>query len=882
MNQAIGNLFRRGLSLLLALMMLLGTFPAMAETAAVSGEAEASRAASDSEIAITVQYTQLGTKKLISLPITMRDDWFEAPASTYNHDLARLSMGLTVSAFRRKDQTPDEGASIRDFLTQAGFSNLRSDWYDQQPTSDSITTMMGSKRIGDFTLVAVGVCGSGYGNEWMSNLTVGDDMLHEGFHLSAQKVEARIREYLEAQQFDTPVKLWISGFSRAAAVSNLTAADMTDSGLFEDVFAYTFATPRTTREPKAYANIFNIMGKNDVVPMIPLQDWGYGRHGTDLYTPSQEADTDYDRLALAASEASVELLGKYFRNNVELNHQLHTLIEYLLALLPEPADYKNGMQPVALSLWTDKSADNILASLLVILQSMRVSEERQTQLVNLIDYLTQVMNIYGNGNESATADGSWDPNATIGENAFLEHNPDTYISWIFADLTPEELYTDTSRWIHLVVSGPVDTTVYQDGHAISQVTKDNAKYTVEQGSTDPGAEMVKEDYTLISILRQGDQTIVTLPRDRDYMVELKTETDVEISYTLAEYTLGSIVPSIGTTRTLQTVGGQPCLMYLDDSDFDNRLLYDRDGNAFTILKSTVEQYSPELINRLESLNVFYLSLPDMLMLVALLMMFMLLVVIILVLSSIVRLIRHKRRKPAATIACTAIVLMIFFLWEEGARNYLSSILALKAAFKAMIALCILSLAMKGCLRTRTSLHMLMLLGILVACVADITLNLKPMVGLILFGVAHIIFCVAFFREHKPGKAQYILWGCLWAAVIAVLIVFRETAGKFLIPAMLYSGVLSAMVALSIRMPKTITLGAIIFAVSDAMLAINKVLGKDSARQFIALAVYYLAMMLLASATWQGYKTMDAEKDAELAARKAKKQARKAAAGRKES
>ena len=44
------------------------------------------------------------------------------------------------------------------------------------------------------------------------------------------------------------------------------------AGIFEDIYAYTFATPRTTREPGNYPNIFNIMQKEDIVKHINLKD----------------------------------------------------------------------------------------------------------------------------------------------------------------------------------------------------------------------------------------------------------------------------------------------------------------------------------------------------------------------------------------------------------------------------------------------------------------------------------------------------------------------------------------------------------------------------------------------------------------------------------
>ena len=68
------------------------------------------------------------------------------------------------------------------------------------------------------------------------------------------------------------------------------AAEMIESGEFDDVYAYLFGVPRTTTQPVRYKGVFNICGQYDPVPSVPLQSWGYARYGTDLYTPAQEAD----------------------------------------------------------------------------------------------------------------------------------------------------------------------------------------------------------------------------------------------------------------------------------------------------------------------------------------------------------------------------------------------------------------------------------------------------------------------------------------------------------------------------------------------------------------------------------------------------------------
>ena len=184
------------------------------------------------------------------------DDWFLQPSTSYDHRLARASIGMAVSSFRRDD--PAEG-NIRAFLGQAGFGNLVATDYDKTPSSDTVATMMGSKQLSDgSTLVAVAICGSGYRDEWLSNLTIGGGDVHEGFEEASRKVYDRLLSYVADYAPEGEVRIWMAGFSRAAAVSNLTAERIMESEQFrqENVFVYSFATPRTTKNPKPYENVF--------------------------------------------------------------------------------------------------------------------------------------------------------------------------------------------------------------------------------------------------------------------------------------------------------------------------------------------------------------------------------------------------------------------------------------------------------------------------------------------------------------------------------------------------------------------------------------------------------------------------------------------------
>lgn len=244
---------------------------------------------------VEIHYPGSAETKLYTCSFPYSDDYFCGEDSVYNHRLAQLSIGIAAASSRNILRPADEqDAELRAFLTNCGFTELVSADYDRPTSATTISTVIGQKQIDDFTLIVVGVCSAQYGKEWISNFQVGTGVRAEGFNNAAQRVEARIYDYLDTYQLEgRKIKLWIAGHSRGAAVSTLTAADMTDSGLFADVYCYGFATPRVTKRPGHYTNIFNILGKFDPVTLIPLKEWGYQHIGVTLYNPAQETDSDY-------------------------------------------------------------------------------------------------------------------------------------------------------------------------------------------------------------------------------------------------------------------------------------------------------------------------------------------------------------------------------------------------------------------------------------------------------------------------------------------------------------------------------------------------------------------------------------------------------------
>lgn len=97
----------------------------------------------------------------------------------------------------------------------------------------------------------------------------------------------------------------VTGHSRGAACANVLGTLLTDKYGEENVWCYTFATPTTVRgEYKQYNNIFNYINTCDIVPYLPLPQWGFERYGTDILM-------EPDKLTAEQTEAVQNALASY-------------------------------------------------------------------------------------------------------------------------------------------------------------------------------------------------------------------------------------------------------------------------------------------------------------------------------------------------------------------------------------------------------------------------------------------------------------------------------------------------------------------------------------------------------------------------------------------
>ena len=249
--------------------------------------------------------------------------YFEHSSYIYDPHLATASFCLSVSTFQEYGEKNEEWyvnqpKYVQRTLETIGFNSfITNDDYRQTARFDSIGLAAAKKEFSGYTLIAVAPRSGGYYSEWANNMHLGDgsqsDYMHEGWYNAANKMLDFIVDYVADNQIVGRVKLWLTGFSRGGAVTNIAAGLLDcrlNSGekifdnaslIREDVYAYTFETPqganvnsKTVAPPKdaVYGNIFNVINPNDVVPKVAMSEYGFTRFGVDKYVTTKFYDPD--------------------------------------------------------------------------------------------------------------------------------------------------------------------------------------------------------------------------------------------------------------------------------------------------------------------------------------------------------------------------------------------------------------------------------------------------------------------------------------------------------------------------------------------------------------------------------------------------------------
>ncbi len=339
-------MFKKMLAVLLAVCVIGACCPFPAQevkVAAAGGEIEGKFVFEDDDFE---NYRQIDFK--------FDPELFATKAAVYNKSLSTLSQILAIGSFGYNESEANQDNTISILLTgeatdpnyvdpkgrpgptydNFGFTDFySSDYYHKRANYHSVAVAIAQKDITvtesgsptEYTLIAVGIRGGGYNREFGGNFIVTPEtsMYSYGFDQTSNQVVAEIKKYLNDTEYQPsdkskPLKIWVAGYSRGAATSNLVGAKLIDEVYtsnmlgeynltFNDIYAYTFETPNTVlgnRQTPAfvkdsrYFGIHNIINLNDFVCKVPVAVWNYTRFGKDYYLPINVNNKKYkDQLA---------------------------------------------------------------------------------------------------------------------------------------------------------------------------------------------------------------------------------------------------------------------------------------------------------------------------------------------------------------------------------------------------------------------------------------------------------------------------------------------------------------------------------------------------------------------------------------------------------
>ena len=228
------------------------------------------------------------------------DDYFrlDPTASTPNASFMTASYCVTLTAMGSNEAGDDyskKDRNIKALFQKLGFRNyVASEGAVTQPDTDSVGFSIASKKLKDqnCTLLVVGLRGAGYKAEWGGNFNLGRNGQHTDFAANKEKLLKALRQYLKDYNIKGHVKLWLNGYSRGGAVANLAAAAIDEGALNDtgitlgrkDLYAMTFEAPQGAMVSDGltgakYDNIWSFLNPNDIVPLVAMKEYGFGRYG---------------------------------------------------------------------------------------------------------------------------------------------------------------------------------------------------------------------------------------------------------------------------------------------------------------------------------------------------------------------------------------------------------------------------------------------------------------------------------------------------------------------------------------------------------------------------------------------------------------------------
>lgn len=388
----------------------------------------------------------------------------------------------------------------------------------------------------------VTVRGGGYMDEWGGNFDLGTKDEHQGFNEAALQVRDGIKKYVEKYKDKLPyeLKVWISGYSRGAATTNLVAK-MLDDGAIEgltrdNIYAFCFECPQNTTKTQSYVesdkykNIVSIVNSVDLVPKVAMSGFGFKRYGTVYQLPNIRALADYGIARAKMVKCYTDLIAY---NKLALGARMYDWTEKEMKNLYLP------MQAVVYLTKEGLAQASMMDKLMDDLCDVAVNRENYYMRLqaNMISGMAGVLGKNSGLDTGALA-------VTIArvipglaakhplDNAYLlthlipvkrAHYAELCLSWLDALSDATIVQSSKTKYKKIAVNCPIDVTVYDaDNNSVAEIKND---------------KVTDNEEGLEAYIDENGQKIVCIPEDADYKVDLKATDNGTMTYTVMDQNL---------------------------------------------------------------------------------------------------------------------------------------------------------------------------------------------------------------------------------------------------------------------------------------------------------------------------------------------------------
>jgi len=501
-------------------------------------------------------------------------DFFK-DSTIFNTDLVKMSMRVAMAAMDPNEYTgtPKRATYIKDLMTKLDFQydegkeRKNGRLYDKDiqyvnPDGNTIGTAIGSRRIknGDkeATLVLVAVRGGGYLNEWAGNFNITDadnweqPDIHYGWDIASDTVVKRIQNHLQRYNITDldNTKIWITGYSRAAAVTNITAAKLDDGAIKgikrNNIFAFCFECPKGTKKQdyndSRYDNITNIVNLADIIPLVAPnnhQFWQYNRYGITHYIPDSVGykPSIYRQFRTSMLYKYKKILGDYCGENKSgkirydtedlrklansafefastQNSVNRNLVAALTYLIPLPHEYMTIYQGDLWNYGYSVFSENM--DLYKVIRNI-VDHARYTRKAVAPILATTV-----NANPRIEKKKELDYLA-------INHYPELQLAWIDT-LSKEDYFPESSAGrMHIIANCPVNITVKNnEGAVIGKIIEDKP---------------IEMDEGIGTYIDENGQKVVVIPTNSNYDINITSTDNSNVSLTREVFSENNIFPN---------------------------------------------------------------------------------------------------------------------------------------------------------------------------------------------------------------------------------------------------------------------------------------------------------------------------------------------------